>query len=252
MKKRLVAILVLIAMCTLCACSGGGDYELRRVDGKYYCDGFKNQSDIPDELYLPAVIEGRPIYEIGGNAFEDSELIALEIGEGIPRLGDHIFSGSRDLETVKLPSSLEYIGMSTFMGCISLTEIHIPENVTNLDIWAFSECRGLETVVIEGKLDTLDREVFKDCAGLKVVYLPQTIANIYQGAFSGCNALEEIHFAGTIEAFLDIDFSMDWLSAESVLVCCADGNIILENSNSWYRTEQEAAYPADPLAALTK
>lgn len=252
MKKRLVAIILLLAICTLCGCGGGGDYELRRVDGNYYCDGFQNKSDIPDKLYLPAVIEGRPIYELGGNAFEDSELVRVEIGEGIPRLGDHAFSGSRDLESVKLPSSLEYIGMSAFLGCISLTEIHIPENVTNLDIWAFSECRALETVVIEGKLEVLDREVFKDCAGLKVVYLPKTLTDIYQGAFAGCKLLEEIHFAGTIEEFLNIDFSFDWLSAESVLVSCTNGNIILENSSSWYRTEEPAKYPADPMAALSK
>lgn len=251
MKKRLVAIVLLLAICTLWGCGGGGAYELRRVDGNYYCDGFKNAVDAEGELYLPAVIEGRPIYELGGNAFEDSGLTRVEIGQGIPRLGDHAFANSRDLESVELPSSLEYIGMSTFLGCISLGEIYIPQNVTSLDIWAFAECRALETVVIEGKLDVLDREVFKDCAGLKVVYLPKTITNIYQGAFAGCNLLEEIHFAGTIEEFLQIDFSIDWLSAESVLVSCADGNIVLENSNSWYRTEQPAKYPADPMAALS-
>lgn len=251
MRKPLVAILLVIAICTLCACSAKDPFILRKENGNYICDGLKNPQDANGELYIPSQIGGKEVSRIGGNAFKDSGLTGVEIGSGIQRIGDYAFGGSEDLEVVELPRSLKYIGMSAFMDCTALKEIHLPLNVTTMDIWAFYGCSALETVVIEGEMETLDREVFKDCKNLKVIYLPDTITHIYSGALDGCNALEEIHFAGSTDAFVRIDFSYDWLSAKDVLVCCTDGNILLEDHNTWSHTDLQPNYPTDPVDALS-
>ena len=250
MKKRLVAIVVLIALCTLCACGAKTPFELKKVDDGYICYGFKNDADATGYLHIPSEINGKPVYQIGGSAFDESDITEVTIDAGIKRINDYAFGCSPELESVELPRSLKYIGMSAFISCTSLEQIHIPMNVTQLEMWAFNGCSSLETVVIEGEIETLDTEVFQGCESLKVIYLPDTVTNIYQGALENCDALEEIHFAGTTEEFLAIDFGRYWLTAQNVLVCCADGNLLLEDSNSWSHTDLQPQYPADPMDAL--
>lgn len=251
MKKRLVAMLAVIALCTLCACGAKTPFELKKDGDGYICYGFKNDADATEQLHIPSEINGKPVYQIGGSAFDESDATEVTMESGIKRINDYAFGNSPELESVKLPRSLKYIGMSAFISCTSLEEIHIPMNVTQLEMWAFHGCSSLETAVIEGEIETLDTEVFKDCESLKVIYLPETVTDIYQGALDGCDALEEIHFAGTTEEFLDIDFGHYWLSAQNVLVCCADGNLLLEDHNSWSHTDLQPQYPADPMDALS-
>ena len=49
---------------------------------------------------------------------------------------------------------------------------------------------------------------------------------------------------------MSIDFHNDWMSAENVLVCCADVNILMEDKNSWSHTDRQTYYPANPMDAL--
>ena len=254
MKKWFATIMALTMLCTLCACGGKEKtpfhMKLEKGDDGYTCYGFAKPENAVGQVEIPADVNGTAVQYVGSSAFKDSDVGAVTISEGIEEIGEAAFANCVVLESVSLPQSLTHIGYAAFSGCNALKQIHIPAGVIDMELWAFADCSSLKTVVIEGELDTLGREVFRDCTSLKVIYLPETLTTIHPGALNGCDALEEIHFAGTAEEFLEIDFNWDWMSAENVLVCCADENILMEDKNTWSHTDRQAQYPANPMDAL--
>jgi len=254
MKKWFAAIMALTMLCTLCACGGKETtpfhMKLEKGDDGYTCYGFAKPENAVGQVEIPADVNGTAVQYVGSSAFKDSDVSTVTISEGIEEIGTSAFANCVVLESVNLPQSLTRIWVGAFSNCTALQQIHIPAGVIDMELWAFADCSSLKTVVIEGKLDTLGQEVFRDCTSLQVIYLPETLTTIYPGALDGCDALEEIHFAGTAEEFVSIDFHNDWMSAENVLVCCADVNILMEDKKSWSHTDRQAYYPANPMDAL--
>lgn len=266
-------------LCALCACGAGETtaFKMKKEKGNdgYTCYGFKSERDTAGQVEIPAEYRGKAVQYVGLNAFQSSDVVTVDIPEGVVGIGVNAFLGCSKLESIRLPQSLTSIGTSAFSGCTALEavslpqgltelasaafgectalkEICIPSGVTKLEEYVFNGCSSLETVVIEGPIDTLGIMAFKNCASLKVIYLPETLTTIDAYALYGCDALEEIHFAGTAEEFLSIDFStFDWMTAKNVLVCCADNDILMEDRNSWDYSDQWVRYPRDPSEALT-
>lgn len=254
MKKILAAVMTAVILCTLCACGAkeATPFQMKQEKGDhgYTCEGFKKQSTL-EEFEIPGAYNGKAVQCVGSSAFAESDVVRLTIAEGVEVIDSYAFRDCSKLESIRLPESLKKIDMSAFCGCTALKEIYIPAGVTELEMWAFADCSALETVVIEGRLDTLGQESFRDCPRLKVLYLPETLTKIDPNALDGCDSLEEIHFAGTAEEFLNIDFTWDWMSAENVLVCCADNDILMEDKNTWDYSDQWVLYPRDPMEALS-
>ena len=68
-------------------------------------------------------------------AFSSSGLVTLIISEGVERIGQEAFRGSRNggqLVSVTLPSTITEIGDSAFTGNPALTELIIPESITRI------------------------------------------------------------------------------------------------------------------------
>lgn len=257
MKKLITAIMAAVVaavmLCTLSACGAKETtpFKMKKEKGDdgYTCYGFKSEKDATLQVKIPAEYNGKAVQYVGSSAFAESDVNTVEISEGIEKVDRNAFRDCASLEAVSLPQSLTKIDMSAFASCTALKEIYIPAGVTVLEQWAFVNCSSLETVVIEGQIDTLGRESFKNCTNLKVIYLPETLTTIHPNALDGCDALEEIHFGGTVKEFLNIDFTWDWMSAENVLVCCADDNILMNDRKNWSDTDQQAYYPTDPMEA---
>lgn len=59
-------------------------------------------------------------------------------GKPVTKIDDAAFSECSNLQSINLPSTIEYIGEHAFFGCSSLTEIFIPESVTSIGETTFS------------------------------------------------------------------------------------------------------------------
>lgn len=82
-------------------------------------------------------------YTCCGNTFiENVELTDLINVE------DHVFDGCENLQSVKLPETVEFLGESSFQNCTSLTEIAIPAETTEIKHNAFKSCTGLKNVTM--------------------------------------------------------------------------------------------------------
>ena len=169
MKKRLVAILLAIAMIistipVAMAADVICDDGCFTVDGITYLliSGKSNEVEvvnpnrhpfvydlvstytgnivIPSEVKHPSTEQTYKVTRIGMGAFNgydpteqdaSCDVTSVTLPEGITEIGEKAFSYCTELTNVTLPSTLTTIGVSAFANCTSLTSLEIPAGVTS-------------------------------------------------------------------------------------------------------------------------
>lgn len=108
------------------------DYGETIDDGHWYYDGIDDMAAvfacdvwIVGYLVLPAEIEGHPLYGIGYYTFRDyTALTGVEFPDGFANLNPYAFWGCYNIESVKIPKSMEWIGEFAFAGCSGLSDVY--------------------------------------------------------------------------------------------------------------------------------
>lgn len=77
-----------------------------------------------------------------------SQILAVEVKEGITGIGKNLFYQHDNLASVSLPDSLTAIYRYAFFKCAKLTSITIPQKVTLIEYWAFQNS-GLTSATFE-------------------------------------------------------------------------------------------------------
>ena len=151
-----------------------------------------------------------------GGAFEDcSNLISVDIQEGVNIIGKlafrnctsltnvHIpgsvteicyaaFAGCKSLASVSISEGLIEIGNTVFYDCISLKEITIPQSVNKIGEYAFTNCSSLASAEIQNGIEVIDKHSFSGCTSLLLIRLPASVTQIEDGAFSGCSSMTTV------------------------------------------------------------
>lgn len=142
---------------------------------------------------------------------QDSEVTSITIPEGYTDIGGKwdtynkgAFINFTSLTTVKLPSTLTYLGSASFKGCTSLATINLPNGLTFLGAEAFYGCSSLKSIVLPDSLTAVGANnsytsgtsnyggAFRGCTSLESVTLPSNLKSIECYTFSGCTALKSI------------------------------------------------------------
>ena len=181
------------------------------VIGQY---AFENCSELSDDFALPAytteigsfafkncdftkfTIPASVSY-IGSGAFYNCDMlknvvfntnVTLTIGAetgATPELG--VFSGCKNLESIKLPAKLTSLGQYTFYGCTSLTTVEL--GTTTLENGVYS---------VDSELEKICDYAFYGCTALQSIVIPNTVTNVGVSAFEmyegKSSALTEVHF----------------------------------------------------------
>ncbi len=122
------------------------------------------------QVTLPSELGGYPVERIGQGAFSDrTEMMTVEIPEGVTEIGASAFSGCSTLSTLRLPESLLEIGDSAFEG-LPLFKITLPENMTRIGAHAFESCAQLVEVRVLSRTVEIDDMAFASCGGDLTVY----------------------------------------------------------------------------------
>lgn len=101
--------------------------------------------------YFTDITLNKGIETLGENVFHYSKIKSIEIPDGVEIIPERTFAYCSDLETVKLPDSVNEIGRFAFRNCASL-DINIPYNVKYLNNDHFLGCSGL-TINIDHPVD---------------------------------------------------------------------------------------------------
>lgn len=97
-----------------------------------------------NELTIPA-----SIVNIGYNSFQYLEVNRVIIEDGVKRIDDSAFSNAKIEQYIKLPNSLESIGLNCFYQCTFGRQVlRIPYTVKNIEAHAFESCLGLKVVEV--------------------------------------------------------------------------------------------------------
>ncbi|GMH96579.1 hypothetical protein TrVE_jg8142 [Triparma verrucosa] len=110
------------------------------------------------------------ITKVGNFAcFYASNLVIVDIPEGITSIGNNSFNSCSSLKEIKFPKSLTNIGVNSFYRCSSLEEVDLLHtHVQTFGDCAFFECTRLREMTFPDSLQTFGRNayVFSRCSKL--------------------------------------------------------------------------------------
>ena len=146
------------------------------------------------------------VTSIGVAAFWDcSSLTSVTIPASVTSIGDSAFWGCSSLTSVIIPDSVTSIGDHAFDGCSSLASVAIPNSVTSIGNLAFGGCSSLTSVIIPDSVTAIEWSAFEGCSSLTSVAIPSSVTFIDMYAFNGCNSLSDVYYAGSAEAWAQIE-----------------------------------------------
>lgn len=108
---------------------------------------------------IPEEIEGKPVTEIGDEAFAESELEKVGLPEGVTFIGTRAFFNCQKLNFIGLPDSLKEIGEAAFGQTYGLTEVWFPEKLKAIGYMAFAES-ALASVCIPEYVEEISAGAF--------------------------------------------------------------------------------------------
>ena len=207
------------------------------------CSGYVEADEEGFTVTIPSTFNNVEIKSLGNNLLNaiarDENGIPIELNkyanikkitiqEGIERIEDGVYESyegtffgiggdlinqkadpSKTLE-VKLPNSLKYIGVTSFMAS-ALREINIPVNVEYIGVVAFHAASNLTKVNFETVLDedenkvsalrTIDLGAFWRCnltySHDNPLFIPVSVMDIEENAFSENPLLEALYYEGS-------------------------------------------------------
>ena len=112
----------------------------------------------------PVIPEG--ITCIMGEALMDSLITSVKVPSSVKYIGAMAFAGCEQLKEIELPENLIQIGTSAFAGS-GLTKITVPASVTRLGRFTFSQCKDLEEIKFLNDLSVLHYYDFEETPWLK-------------------------------------------------------------------------------------
>ena len=129
----------------------------------------------------------------------DADMENLVILDGVEEIIPFAFLGRQKLKTVRLPDSLEKIGMNAFELCRQLHRIDLGEGVTIIPDSCFERCTKLKTITLPPQIKEIKREAFW-LSGLEVINLNEGLERVHNNAFVG-TCIESIKIPKTVRDF---------------------------------------------------
>ena len=147
------------------------------------------------------------VNEIGDYAFYYRDVQSIRIPSTITTIGDKVFQGCSKLCTVYLPDRLESLGLFAFSRCDQLTSIIFPNQMTVIPRGAFESCRRLREVDLPESLNEIGDMSFVCCSSLHEIVIPENVTRIGMGALSDCDSLCKVTIPSKIASIENCAFS---------------------------------------------
>ena len=169
------------------------DEDILSVIG-YTCE----KEELPENLVIPNILDGKPVKAIGEEAFKACNKIKkLDISncKDFLLLDVGAFQECENLSTVILPASIMAINTNVFMNCKKLTTVDFSKCTALTNLAGFTGCEGLTSLDLSNctALEHIEYEAFRDCTNISgTVKLPNSLQDITFNSFKGCKKIEAI------------------------------------------------------------
>lgn len=172
------------------------------VDGIYYNIGMTSA-----EVIAPK--EGSGV-TYSGDIVIPSEVNYSGMNWIVASIYDGAFMNCSELQTIKIPETVWYIGQKAFYGCSSLTSIEIPGEVSSIYNSTFAKCSSLESVTLPKSLLRIEEKAFMECLDLSSVTIPDEVTYIGDRAFWMCDNLNEVRLGSSVKTIGEAAFQDCW------------------------------------------
>ena len=134
---------------------------------------------------LTNVTLGDNIKNIGDAAFYDcSNLKTIELPNTLETIGSATFRSS-GITQITIPNAVNIIGERVFLGCLNLESVIFECQITIIPTNAFKGCLKLESVVLSNSVSEIQDLAFSTCQSLKELVVPESVVLISETAFEG-------------------------------------------------------------------
>ena len=100
------------------------------------------------------------------------EIRDLSIPDGTSTIPRYAFMGCRNLNSISIPGSVNYISAGAFKYCSSLTSISLTDALTEIGEYAFADCHNLTSFTIPDSVEYVGRGILSGCSSLVSIELP--------------------------------------------------------------------------------
>ena len=176
--------------CEHCGATSEEYFNFTLLEDDTYSITVKDYINIPTNVVIPRVHDGRTVTNIGSEAFRYCMgVTSVVIPDCVTSISDNAFYLCKSITSIDIPSSVTTIGSSAFESCDNLESIIIPDSVTSIGSEAFRRCSSLTSVVIGDSVTYIGSYAFEHCTSLTSVVIPNSITAIEFSAFRGCTSL---------------------------------------------------------------
>ncbi len=142
---------------------------------------------------------------------------SIDVDEGVRLICAGAFKDRKQLQTIRLPQSLEEIETEAFRGCGRLTAMEIPAKTARIGESAFRDCVSMKRLSIANDKIKIGERAFENCATLEKIELPDGLTELYGGVFNSCKSLKSIALPSNLTIIGENAFS-DCVGLEKVVV----------------------------------
>ena len=194
--------------------SNGG--MISRITSIFSLDKYSDRFSYSDKLKKVTITGGTRIppqtldfgTDDGGWAPLPNPITTIILPDSITCIEKNAFSNCTNLETINLPSSVEYIGDRVFSTIyehyrcekMTISNSELPSSLKYIGKSAFQGCTSLiEELIVPGSVETIGEDAFNGCSSIKKAVFKDGVGSIGKGALANCSSLEELTlpYAGT-------------------------------------------------------
>lgn len=85
------------------------------------------------DVVIPKRLRAKKVVSIDEKAFEESNIVSVEIGGNVKTVGKNAFKNCKSLKSVKINDGVRSLGESAFFGCTALESVSIPKSLEKLN-----------------------------------------------------------------------------------------------------------------------
>lgn len=168
-----------------------------RSDGTLIITNYKGTAT---QVTVPEKIGKSTVTAIGNGAFAGASGVGA--GTVTANFTNKQMQARRQITSLTLPKTLEYIGDGAFTYLQSLESIDIPESVKEIGAFAFDVCDSLTEITVPGSVRKIGKYAFAGCNNLRKVKICEGVVEIGAGAFSNDLQLKEIELPKSLKRLL--------------------------------------------------
>lgn len=192
--KRTIILVLIMSLFTSPFVFASTDYNYTdNGDGTCTIDTYIGSSATP---VVPTTINGLTVTRIGNFAFNNKGISSVTLPSTLRYIGESSFTNNMALTSITFPNGLETIDRFAFIS-FQGTSITIPDSVTDIGDFAFYSA-SIQSINLSNGITVLKSNAFQYTA-LQSLVIPEGIEEIKAGAFANTSSLTSVTLPNSLE-----------------------------------------------------